>query len=226
MQNEPNEIDFEKEKESLLSIGDSADFLGVSVDTLRRWEKREKIIAYRSPGGHRYFKKSDLENLFGTKYERIDEDEDEDVDKDTVKKDKKEPVETEQIKEPTDTTTTTAQNVNTQKDDEGSVQEREAREVKIPDLTPITTSTTQTPSDTASSGLRPETAESNLTNKQHAKISEILSYETQEEEKEKDEKSKFNWNIVIIIFLVLFFALDVYLLFTLLGNSQMVSPIP
>jgi excisionase family DNA binding protein len=54
----------------LLSIGDASEYLGVSIDTLRRWEKKGKVEAYRSPGNHRYFKKSDLDNLFGKKYER------------------------------------------------------------------------------------------------------------------------------------------------------------
>ena len=54
----------------LLSIGEASNYLGISIDTLRRWEKREKVEVYRSPGGHRYFKKEDLDNLFGSKYER------------------------------------------------------------------------------------------------------------------------------------------------------------
>lgn len=58
------------EKEVLLSIGEASEYLGISIDTLRRWEKKDKIIALRSPGGHRYFKQKDLDNLFGRKYER------------------------------------------------------------------------------------------------------------------------------------------------------------
>lgn len=57
-------------KKNFLTIGEASKYLGVSIDTLRRWEKKGKINAYRSPGGHRYFRKTDLENLFGTKYER------------------------------------------------------------------------------------------------------------------------------------------------------------
>lgn len=60
----------DKDKKALLSIGEAADYLGVSIDTLRRWEKKEKIEAYRSPGGHRYFKIRELDELFGKKYER------------------------------------------------------------------------------------------------------------------------------------------------------------
>lgn len=53
----------------LMSIGESADYLGVSIDTLRRWEKKGKIYSYRSPGDHRYFSKDDLDKLFGKKYQ-------------------------------------------------------------------------------------------------------------------------------------------------------------
>ena len=53
-----------------LSIGQASEFLSVSIDTLRRWEKSGKISALRSPGGHRYFLKADLENAFGQKYSR------------------------------------------------------------------------------------------------------------------------------------------------------------
>lgn len=53
-----------------LSIGKAAEYLGVSIDTLRRWEKKGRVLALRSPGGHRYFRKEDLDNLFGKKYIR------------------------------------------------------------------------------------------------------------------------------------------------------------
>lgn len=56
-----------------LSIGEAAEYLGVSIDTLRRWAKAGKISDTRSPGGHRYFRKTDLDNLFDTKYERYNE---------------------------------------------------------------------------------------------------------------------------------------------------------
>jgi excisionase family DNA binding protein len=62
-----------EDKLNLLSIGEASEYLGVSIDTLRRWEKKGKIISYRSPGGHRYFKKSELDNMFGRKYERSQE---------------------------------------------------------------------------------------------------------------------------------------------------------
>lgn len=58
---------------NLLSIGQASEYLGVSIDTLRRWEKKGKITSYRSPGGHRYFKKNELDDMFGKKYERTPE---------------------------------------------------------------------------------------------------------------------------------------------------------
>lgn len=54
----------------LLSIGEAAEFLGVSIDTLRRWERRGKVKTHRSPGGHRYFSKEELRSLFGKRYKR------------------------------------------------------------------------------------------------------------------------------------------------------------
>lgn len=57
-------------EDTRLSIGKAAKHLGISIDTLRRWEKKGRIIAYRSPGGHRYFLREDLDNLFGKKYTR------------------------------------------------------------------------------------------------------------------------------------------------------------
>lgn len=58
------------EMEEMLSIGEAADYIGVSVDTLRRWSKKDRVTTYRSPGGHRYYKKKDLRQLFDAKYTR------------------------------------------------------------------------------------------------------------------------------------------------------------
>jgi len=46
---------------SKLSIGEAAEYLNISIDTLRRWDKNGKLIATKSEGGHRYYVKSDLE---------------------------------------------------------------------------------------------------------------------------------------------------------------------
>lgn len=51
-----------KNQEQLLSIAQAAEFLGVSIDTLRRWDKSGKLIAIRKNGGtHRYYRRQNLE---------------------------------------------------------------------------------------------------------------------------------------------------------------------
>ncbi len=48
-------------EEELLNISEAAEFLGVSLDTLRRWDKSGKLPAKRKEGGtHRHYEKSDL----------------------------------------------------------------------------------------------------------------------------------------------------------------------
>jgi excisionase family DNA binding protein len=44
-----------------LNIGQAAKHLGISIDTLRRWDKSGKLPARRSEGGHRYYSQTDLE---------------------------------------------------------------------------------------------------------------------------------------------------------------------
>ncbi len=49
-------------EEKLLTITEAAEILGVSLDTLRRWDKSGKLVAIRKEGGtHRYYHRSDLE---------------------------------------------------------------------------------------------------------------------------------------------------------------------
>ncbi len=49
-------------EEELLTIREAAEFLGVSIDTLRRWDKNGKLVAIKKEGGtHRYYSKKDLE---------------------------------------------------------------------------------------------------------------------------------------------------------------------
>ena len=47
-----------------ISIGKAATLLGVSKDTLRRWESAGKIVSERTPRGHRRY---DISSLRGTK---------------------------------------------------------------------------------------------------------------------------------------------------------------
>jgi len=47
-----------------LTIKDAAQFLGVTPNTLRNWEKSKKISVYRNPQNtYRLYKKEDLEQL-------------------------------------------------------------------------------------------------------------------------------------------------------------------
>ncbi|MFY9463378.1 MAG: helix-turn-helix domain-containing protein [Candidatus Sungiibacteriota bacterium] len=49
-------------EEKLLTIGQSAEYLGVSLNTLRRWDKSGKLVAIKKEGGtHRYYREKDLE---------------------------------------------------------------------------------------------------------------------------------------------------------------------
>lgn len=52
-----------KTKKDLISISDASTLLNVSLDTLRRWEKKGLIKAYRSDNGHRLFDKEAVENI-------------------------------------------------------------------------------------------------------------------------------------------------------------------
>ena len=49
-------------EEKLLTITQAAEILGVSLDTLRRWDKSGKLAAIKKDGGtHRYYREQDLE---------------------------------------------------------------------------------------------------------------------------------------------------------------------
>lgn len=48
--------------ENLLNIGQAAEMLAVSIDTLRRWDQSGKLVAIRKQGGtHRYYQEKDIE---------------------------------------------------------------------------------------------------------------------------------------------------------------------
>lgn len=54
----------------MLSIGEAAGYLGISRDTLRRWEKKGKIKPLRSPTNRRYYTKDMLDQLISQKGKR------------------------------------------------------------------------------------------------------------------------------------------------------------
>ena len=49
--------------EAWLRLSEAADLLGISLNTLRRWSDSGKIACYRSPGGHRRYRRADVETL-------------------------------------------------------------------------------------------------------------------------------------------------------------------
>ena len=51
----------------LLSIGEAGRILGVSTDTLRRWDAEGKITAVRTLGNQRRFRRSEIDALAGIK---------------------------------------------------------------------------------------------------------------------------------------------------------------
>ncbi len=49
-------------EEKLLTIGQASEYLGVSLNTLRRWDESGKLVAIKKNGGtHRYYREKDLE---------------------------------------------------------------------------------------------------------------------------------------------------------------------
>ena len=51
------------QKKKLLAIGEASRYLGISRDTLRRWEKKGKIFSLRSPTNRRYYSPKQLDKL-------------------------------------------------------------------------------------------------------------------------------------------------------------------
>ena len=49
-----------------LPIGDAARQLGVSVDTMRRWERENRIQSFRTLGNQRRYRQSDIDALLTT----------------------------------------------------------------------------------------------------------------------------------------------------------------
>lgn len=54
-----------------MAIGEAAKFLGVSRDTLRRWETKGKIRAVRSPTNRRYYTRKQLDEVMAGKRVKV-----------------------------------------------------------------------------------------------------------------------------------------------------------
>ncbi len=57
-------------KDRLLRLCEAAELLGVSVDTLRKWDRLGKIKTIRTPGGHRRIPLSEIEKILGKNFKR------------------------------------------------------------------------------------------------------------------------------------------------------------
>lgn len=52
-----------KDYNKIMSIAEAANYLGVSIDSIRRWEKKGYIKSFRTPGNHRRYNKEDLDKI-------------------------------------------------------------------------------------------------------------------------------------------------------------------
>ncbi len=55
-------------KKEIISINEAANMLGVSIDTLRRWDKSDKLRPIKTKGGHRKYDKSQIEFFLNDLY--------------------------------------------------------------------------------------------------------------------------------------------------------------
>ena len=53
-------------KDKIFSISEAAEYIGVFSLTLRNWDKKGLISSFRTPGGHRRFKESELNRIIGS----------------------------------------------------------------------------------------------------------------------------------------------------------------
>lgn len=60
-----------RQRKKMLSIGEASRHLGISRDTLRRWEKRGKIKPLRSPTNRRYYTQEQLDKLISQAPETV-----------------------------------------------------------------------------------------------------------------------------------------------------------
>jgi excisionase family DNA binding protein len=57
-------------RERLLSVGEAAEFLGVSSSALRRWSDQGRVPVHRTPGGQRRYAPADLRRFIESMRER------------------------------------------------------------------------------------------------------------------------------------------------------------
>jgi excisionase family DNA binding protein len=62
--------------DSWLTVREAAGFMGVSEPTLRKWTDSGRIPVFRTPGGHRRYLQSALEEFRRSREDRADIEED------------------------------------------------------------------------------------------------------------------------------------------------------
>lgn len=230
---------------NLLSIGEAADYLGVSIDTLRRWEKRGRVIPLRSPGGHRYYTADELDKLFNKKYIR-----DETIKEASIETDENTiPAEVKDINQSENPVALSGQNeINSATLDRTQT---ESNPSSVPEITPpdanITTQPPQNiesphvniPVDEIETVNQPEVPQKenigttsilepvkpeiiSLKPDTEERISNILNYETMNS---KPAKKRDN-SMILIIAITIFTLLDLLLFFLWYSSTKIVIPIP
>ena len=203
------------EKKDLLSIGQASEYLGVSIDTLRRWEKKGKVEGLRSPGGHRYYEKKQLDNLFGKKYERVEPT----IRRSFVKK------ENEDIREDISSITDVKEIIQ----EDIFVLDRPVRGFEIPNINPVRVTREQSIPPTQvyveetvqisqSSVLTPPA--------QNPVPTTPTPQNTQNVSKHSLSISFDNNKILIITAIVLFIIMVIIVLFIIRSSQEILSPIP
>jgi excisionase family DNA binding protein len=218
----------------MLSIGEASEYLNVSIDTLRRWEKKGRIVALRSPGGHRYFKKTELDQVFGTKYTRVEKtkayrkkpeiEEAEAVEVTTIKKE--EVVVQEQKQEPTTPRFVTEEvrevqippnvpiAIRTRNNNASASVVQSSSNILIPQIQTQAQMSTQVQSSTTSI---PALTHSNATERPQNVNPQSIS-------QQKPKEDKTTMIIVVTIFLTVILLVGiVYYFYT---KSQILSPVP
>lgn len=71
MHNKAKKLKISSQKSDWLSITQAAKVIGVSADTLRRWEKTGKLNAKRTHGSHRRYHASELETILKNQPEKL-----------------------------------------------------------------------------------------------------------------------------------------------------------
>lgn len=207
-------VNLVKDRHNLLSIGEASEYLGISIDTLRRWEKKEKIKAYRSPGGHRYFKKDELDNLFGRKYER---------EKEVLPRTEKKTVTEEQPKLVTQATTTA------KPPDIRIISEREPRVVNIPINRPISIISRKAKMQHTTTTTLPELPQVQpQTQPQKKSILDAPGLKTQPSQQTPKSKNGLGKNMIVyIIAAVIAIIIIIFTIFVIISsNREILSPIP